>query len=91
MNNYRKWILCGAGWLLLYVYFDPRLFTFFIHTVWRLWSMSSEERHFWQPEIHVLAAFGFAALVWYVLLALAYCVSEIQKEVKKCAQRRYIS
>ena len=50
MNNYRKWILCGVGWLLLYVYFDPGLFTFFIHTVWRLWSMSSEERHFWQPR-----------------------------------------
>ena len=91
MKNYRKWILCGVGWLLLYLYFDPRLFTFFIHTVWRLWSMSSEERHFWQPEIHVLAAFGFAALVWYVLLALAFSVSEIQKEVKKCAQRRFIS
>jgi hypothetical protein len=28
--------------------------------------MSAEERHFWQPEIHVLASFGFAALVWYV-------------------------
>ena len=53
--------------------------------------MSSEERHFWQPEIQVLAAFGFAALVWYVLLALVFCVSEIQKEVNKSAQRRYIS
>ena len=91
MNNYRKWILCGVGWLLLYLYFDPGLFTFFIHTVWRLWSMSSEERHFWQPEIQVLAAFGFAALVWYVLLALAFCAWEVQKEMKKGAQRRYIS
>jgi hypothetical protein len=53
--------------------------------------VSSEERHFWQLEIQVLAAFGFAALVWYVLLALAFCVSEIQKEVNKSAQRRYIS
>jgi hypothetical protein len=53
--------------------------------------MSAEERRFWQPEIHVLAAFGFAALVSYVLLALAFYVSEIQKEVKKCAQRRCIS
>jgi hypothetical protein len=85
MKNYRKWILCGAGWLLLYFYFDPRLFSFFI---WRLWSMSPEERHYWQPEYHVLAAFGFAALAWYVFLALAFCVSEIQKEVKKCSQRR---
>jgi hypothetical protein len=77
--------------LLLYLYFDPRLFGFFIHTVWSLWSMSAEERHFWQPEFHVLAAFGFAALVWYVLLTLAFCISEIQKEVKKYAQCRYIS
>ena len=91
MNNYRKWILCGVGWLLLYLYFDPRLFTFFIHTVWRLWSMSTEERYVWQPEIHILAAFGFAALVWYVLLTLAFCISEMQKEVKKYALRRYIS
>jgi hypothetical protein len=66
MKNYRKWILCGVAWLLLYLYFDARLFTFFIHTMWRLGSMSAEERRFWQPEIHVLAAFGFAALVSYV-------------------------
>jgi hypothetical protein len=39
MNNYRKWILCGVGWLMLYLYFDPRLFTFSIRTMWRLWSM----------------------------------------------------
>ena len=91
MKNYRKWILCGVGWLLLYVYFDPGLFSFFKCTAWRLWSMPSEERHYWQPEFHVLAAFGFTALAWYVLIALAFSVSEIQKEVKKCAQRRFIS
>jgi hypothetical protein len=61
MKNYRKWILCGVGWLLLYVYFNPGLFSFFRWTAWRLWSMPSEEKHYWQPEFHALAGFGFSS------------------------------
>ena len=30
MNSYRKWILCGVGWLLLYLYFMDHS----LHTVW---------------------------------------------------------